>query len=123
MYVTNQPDFLNAVVLGESHLGPLPLLQQLKGLEQELGRHVRKRYGPREIDLDLIAYGSVLYRLEGRLEVPHPRVAERRFVLAPLAELDPERYLPGIGRVASLLKSTIGEPADVVRLTDAVLSI
>ena len=123
MYVTDQPYFLNAIAVGQTNTGPYPLLRDLKDLERQLGRNVRERFGPREIDLDLVAYGNLVYRLEDVLHVPHPKVAERRFVLEPLCELLPERYLPGIGRIAALLEQTKDAASDVVRLDDAVLSV
>ena len=126
MYVTDQPDFLNAALCGETKLGPLHLLRVLKGIEAEMGRPSGRRYGPREIDIDLIAYGSVRYRYieagQTILETPHPRVAERRFVLEPLADVAPEFILPGIGRVRELLKRT-EEQSDCVRKVDGVLPV
>lgn len=106
LYVADQPRFLNAVAVGETSLGPRELLGFLKGLEAELGRSPRQRYGPREIDLDLVAYGSLSYRYREAgatvLQVPHPALGERGFVLGPLAELEPEWVLPGLGRVGDL---------------------
>ena len=104
MYVEDQPPFINAVGFLDTCLGPLALLRLLKSLESEIGRLPRQRYGPREIDLDLIAYGrlqlrSVVYGAT-KLQVPHPRLAERNFVLDPLAELDPFLQIPGLERGA-----------------------
>jgi 2-amino-4-hydroxy-6-hydroxymethyldihydropteridine diphosphokinase len=126
MYVTDQRAFLNAALSGETKLGPLHLLRVLKGIEAEMGRRNRRRFGPREIDIDLIAYGSMRYRYveagQTILETPHPRVAERRFVLAPLADVAPEFILPGIGRVRELLERT-EEQSDCVRKVDGVLPV
>ena len=101
--VTDQPDFLNAVAEVESDLGPGPLLERLLEVERELGR-VRggTRWGPRTIDLDLLVYGDETSDTPG-LELPHPRLHERLFVLVPLAELAPGLVVPGRGRVADLL--------------------
>lgn len=100
MYVEDQPAFMNAVGFLETEMGPLELLRLLKSTEQEIGRLPRERYGPREIDLDLIAYGALQLRsvLEGivRLEIPHPRLGEREFVLGPLRELDAGFVIPGL---------------------------
>lgn len=100
MYVEDQPPFINAVAFLDTELGPLALLRLLKETEAAIGRQPRERYGPREIDLDLIAYGSLQLRSviygEARLQVPHPRLAERSFVLDPLAELDPGFHVPGL---------------------------
>ncbi len=125
MYVADQPPFLNAALCGISHDGPLLLLRKLKDLEQELGRTPRERNGPREIDIDLLAYGSLKYRFAGglRLTVPHPRVVERRFVLQPLADLAFDFHLPGLGTVRELLIQTNDQAADVVRLDHALLPV
>ena len=103
--VTDQPDFLNAAVALDVPLGPdaetgaLALLGALKGLEIALGRRARRRWGPREVDLDLLVFGAHRVRAErpdGRwLEVPHPRMGERLFVLAPLADLAGGLVPPG----------------------------
>ena len=85
---TAQPDFINAVAEIETDHSPAELLQELQRIEGELGRVRGERGGPRNIDLDLLAYGNEVYRGEN-LRVPHPRMHERRFVLEPLAELNP----------------------------------
>jgi 2-amino-4-hydroxy-6-hydroxymethyldihydropteridine diphosphokinase len=99
-----QPDFLNAVVTGRTLLAPLDLLRLLKRLEAEAGRLPGgEANGPRPLDLDLLLYGDRRIDLP-ELVVPHPRLAGRRFVLAPLADLLPDLVVPGTGRtVASLL--------------------
>jgi 2-amino-4-hydroxy-6-hydroxymethyldihydropteridine diphosphokinase len=100
----DQPPFLNAAVALETGLPPRALLERLLAIEQALGR-VREgvaRFGPRTCDLDLLLYGGELLD-EPDLVVPHPRLAERRFVLEPLAELDPALELPDGRRVAELL--------------------
>ena len=100
----DQPRFLNGAVALETGLAPRELLDRLLAIEQELGR-VRgegPRYGPRTIDLDLLLYGDEVVD-EPRLAVPHPRLGERRFVLEPLHELDPDLALPDGRRVADLL--------------------
>jgi 2-amino-4-hydroxy-6-hydroxymethyldihydropteridine diphosphokinase len=124
MYVEDQPDFLNAALTGVTELTPRCLLGALKDIELEIGRHKTVRYGPREIDLDLIAYGALSYRFEGGdkpLVVPHPKTAERRFVLMPLFEIGAGLKLIGLGVVADLLEQTKGQADDVVRLTNAQL--
>jgi 2-amino-4-hydroxy-6-hydroxymethyldihydropteridine diphosphokinase len=99
----DQPRFLNGVAELETELSPGELLERLLAVERDLGR-VRQgpRYGPRTIDLDLLLYGDAVVDEPG-LEIPHPRMTERRFVLEPLAELDPDRVVPGRGRVRDLL--------------------
>jgi 2-amino-4-hydroxy-6-hydroxymethyldihydropteridine diphosphokinase len=101
--VVDQPRFLNGAAAVDTALAPQELLSVLLGVEQRLGR-VRDgtRWGPRTIDLDLLLYGDEVVEEPG-LRVPHPRLAERRFVLEPLAELDPELVVPRAGPVADLL--------------------
>lgn len=100
--VVDQPPFLNGVARLETELSPHELLETLLSVEQGLGRERLERWGPRTIDLDLLLYGNEVVDEPG-LTVPHPRLHERRFVLEPLAELDPELVVPGRGRVAELL--------------------
>lgn len=100
----DQPPFLNGAVALATDLSPRDLLGRLLEVERELGR-VRgegPRFGPRVVDLDLLLYGERVVEEPG-LTVPHPRLAERRFVLEPLHELDPELTLPDGRRVADLL--------------------
>ncbi len=84
--VTDQPDFYNAVVLGETRLEPDALLARLKELERELGRKPSQRWHEREIDLDLISYGEV-HSEQKHLTLPHPRASQRPFVMVPLREV------------------------------------
>ena len=99
-----QPRFLNGAAAVETELGPRELLDRLLAVEQELGRtRGGERFGPRTIDLDLLVYGE-RHVDEPGLTVPHPRLAERRFAVEPLAELDPELEIPGRGRVSDLLR-------------------
>lgn len=100
--VTEQPAFLNCALALETELSARELLERLLGVERELGRERRERWGPRTIDLDLLVYGSETIDEPG-LTVPHPRLHERRFALEPLAELDSELLVPGRGRVQDLL--------------------
>lgn len=92
-----QPDYCNAVAIVRTPLAPLDLLRALKELETRLGRRPSVRWGPREIDLDILLYGDRQVD-EPELTVPHPSMAARAFVLAPLAELMPEyeRILVGL---------------------------
>jgi 2-amino-4-hydroxy-6-hydroxymethyldihydropteridine diphosphokinase len=98
-----QPDFVNAVAGMLTQLKPLQLLHELKSLEARLGRSAPVvRWGPRLIDLDLLMHGGSL--VDGPdLTLPHPGIAERAFVLVPLADIAPETVVPGRGRVRSLL--------------------
>ncbi len=99
----DQPRFLNAVAALETELGPRDLLERLLAVERALGRDRRgPRFGPRTIDLDLLVYADAEIDEPG-LVVPHPRLAERRFVLEPLAEIAPDLALPDGRRVRDLL--------------------
>ena len=100
--VVEQPMFLNGAVQVETQLSPRALLNLLLETERSLGRVRSERWGPRTVDLDLLLYGSEQIDEPG-LRVPHPRLHERRFALEPLAELDPELLVPGLGRVSELL--------------------
>jgi len=102
------PSYLNAVALVRTRLAPSVLLAQLHAIEARHGRERRERWGARTLDLDLIAYGDVVSD-DPRLLLPHPRAAERDFVLAPWLELDPHAELPGRGPVAALLAALRGE--------------
>jgi 2-amino-4-hydroxy-6-hydroxymethyldihydropteridine diphosphokinase len=98
-----QPDFINGAARVHTGLSPRQLLDRLLELERRLGRvRTGERYGPRTIDLDLLLYGQEIVEEPG-LRVPHPRLAERRFVLDPLLDLDPALSVPGRGPVQALL--------------------
>lgn len=104
----DQPAFLNGAVAIETELSPQELLGRLLAVELALGRVRGKspRFGPRAIDLDLLLYGAEVVDEPG-LTVPHPRLAERRFVLEPLHELDPDLSLPDGRAVRDLLGSQL----------------
>lgn len=95
------PGYVNAVALVRTRLAPEILLGMLHAIEDEHGRERRERWGDRTLDLDLIAYGDATSD-DPRLRLPHPRAAERLFVLEPWEQLDPDAELPGLGRVADL---------------------
>jgi 2-amino-4-hydroxy-6-hydroxymethyldihydropteridine diphosphokinase len=97
-----QPDFVNAVCIIESNLPALDLLSLLQGIEKSMGRERIEKWGPRVIDCDLIAYGDIELH-EDALELPHPFAHERRFVLEPWLEIDPEAFLPHHGFVHEIL--------------------
>lgn len=92
--VADQPDFCNAAALLDTDLSPEELLRALQALEAELGRVPGERWGPRAIDLDILLYGDLALDMPG-LEIPHPRLRERAFVLAPLSEVD-DRFVPAL---------------------------
>jgi len=99
----SQDDFINAVVQIETSLAPLPLLHELQSIENVMGRQRSgRRWGPRLIDIDLLLYGDLQCKSE-ELELPHPRMHERAFVLVPICELDATLKIPGRGVAGELL--------------------
>jgi len=96
-YVTDQPPFLNMVLRGTTDLAPGALLDFLKKIERNLGRKPTRRFGPRMIDLDILYYEDKIVN-EADLVLPHPRIAERDFVLLPLAEIAANHRHPVTGR-------------------------
>jgi 2-amino-4-hydroxy-6-hydroxymethyldihydropteridine diphosphokinase len=134
--VTDQPDFRNAVVAADVTLPPLDLLAALKRLEREAGRGAGRRWGPRELDIDLLVYGRQRIREERPpdarsidsaddpakaarlLEVPHRDLGERLFVLAPMADLAPRLVPPGWHETVGTRRRAVAatEAADAVRL-------
>lgn len=98
----DQPDYVNAVAGLVTRLAPEELLERLQAVERAQGRRRDgPRWGPRTLDLDLLAYGPIV-RASEALTLPHPGVGVRPFVLVPLAELAPGLRLPGLGRVGEL---------------------
>ena len=108
----DQPDFLNQVVEVKTDLTPNKLLDFLKRVEKKMGRETSFKYGPRLIDLDILFYGERVVHTR-RLDIPHPKLAERAFVLVPLAEIAPEVVHPVAGKticcLREILQSTISE--------------
>jgi 2-amino-4-hydroxy-6-hydroxymethyldihydropteridine diphosphokinase len=106
--ILDQPDFLNAAARIETELSPEELLDLCKAIELEQGRvFAGPRHGPRPLDVDLLLFGDLQVSSE-RLRIPHPEITNRRFVLAPLVELDPELMLPDGTRLAEAL-GALGE--------------
>ena len=97
-----QPDYLNAICILESDLPATDLLGLLHGIEKVLGRERKEHWGPRTIDLDLIQYGSILSSAI-ELQLPHPRAHQRRFVLEPWHEIEPDAILLTHGKISELL--------------------
>jgi dihydropteroate synthase len=100
--VTEQPRFLNQVLEVETSLPPPGLLAAIKQLETNIGRIARTRWGPREIDIDILLYGSDVVH-EGALQIPHPELPNRRFLLELLAELDPQLIHPVTGETVGAM--------------------
>ncbi len=114
-----QADFVNAVVQIETGLSPLALLHVLQSVEDEMGRRRNdRRWGPRIIDIDLLLYNDYVFHSE-ELDLPHPRMHERAFVLLPLSELESTLEIPGHGTIGELLTQL--DCSGIRRLSDARL--
>ncbi len=111
---TDQDWFVNACALGLTRLPPETLLERMKALEIELGRVSTERWGPRVIDIDLIAYGEISLKSE-KLTLPHPELFNRAFVLAPLAEIAPDLVIAGV-RVSDAAARLGAEAAEITPL-------
>ena len=98
-----QPKYLNAIAIAETELEPEDLLIAMLEIENKLGRKREIHWGPRTLDLDLIVFGDEVIDSE-ILVLPHPRAHERRFVLEPWLEIEPDAYIPGVGKVESILQ-------------------
>ncbi|MCL7365064.1 2-amino-4-hydroxy-6-hydroxymethyldihydropteridine diphosphokinase [Streptomyces ardesiacus] len=98
----SQPSYFNAVVIVKTTLPPSSLLERAHAVEEAFHRVRDERWGPRTLDVDIVAYAEVVSE-DPQLSLPHPRAHERAFVLAPWLDVDPEAALPGQGRVADLL--------------------
>ena len=98
----DQPDFINAVCIIESELPAVELMKLLHGIEKVMGRERSIKWGPRTIDLDLIQYGSLLSNADA-LQLPHPRAHERKFVLEPWQEIEPDAVLLTHGKISELI--------------------
>lgn len=96
-----QPDYLNAIAIGESNLQPEELLNQLLEIENQMGRVREVKWGPRIIDLDLIVYGEYTSNTQ-KLKLPHPLASSREFVIKPWLSIDPEGVIPGIGEIKNI---------------------
>lgn len=115
-----QPDYLNAVLVADTTLSARALLERAHAVEQQFARVRTERWGPRTLDIDVVALGDLVID-EPDLVVPHPRAAERAFVLLPWSEADPAAVLPGAGTVADAVAAL--DVRGVRRRRDIVLTL
>lgn len=113
--LTDQPPFLNQAVEVTTSLAPLDLLRTTQGIEAHLGRVRREKWGARVIDIDLLFYGNEIFDFP-ELKIPHPYLPERRFALAPLAEIAPQFVHPVLGKTVVQLLAACPNASEVVRL-------
>jgi 2-amino-4-hydroxy-6-hydroxymethyldihydropteridine diphosphokinase len=104
---TDQPDFYNMVLYGKTDLSPEELFNFIKDVEKNAGRVYRFYWGPREIDIDILFYNDLVYKSD-KINIPHPRLHERDFVLLPLIELNPKLFHPVLNKRVSDLKEFTG---------------
>jgi 2-amino-4-hydroxy-6-hydroxymethyldihydropteridine diphosphokinase len=116
---TDQPDFLNQVLLIETEKFPGDLLDQLLSAELDMGRFRNEKNGPRIIDMDILFYNDEIID-ENTLQIPHPRLAERRFALVPMAEIDGEKIHPVLGRTIDELLADCPDTLPVYKMARIV---
>jgi 2-amino-4-hydroxy-6-hydroxymethyldihydropteridine diphosphokinase len=116
--LTAQPWFLNCAAKLETEKMPRQLIKSILALEREMGRVRKKKKGPRNIDIDILLFGSSIVETEG-LTIPHPAMHERRFVLEPLAEIAPEVRHPVFQRTIRELRDALPPGQSVKKLTQA----
>lgn len=120
MYVTDQPAFLNMAVRGTTTLPPGELLGFVKGIEATIGRGKGgERFGPRPIDIDILFYGSLVMAAPD-LEIPHPRIPERAFVLCPLADIAADLRHPALDLSMAELLATVPGQDTVLRIAEGL---
>lgn len=114
--VTEQPDFLNQAVQLETSLTALELLDKMLEIEKQLGRIRKDKWGERLIDIDLILFGEEIINIENKLQVPHPHMQSRKFVMKPLAEIAPNVYHPILGKTIYEILENISDNLEVNKL-------
>jgi 2-amino-4-hydroxy-6-hydroxymethyldihydropteridine diphosphokinase len=115
-YFEDQHNFLNTVLRGNTDLDPLELLQFTQAVQKEVGRVERFRNGPREIDIDILFYDNMVYK-DDALEIPHPRLQERDFVLQPFSDIDPDFCHPVLQKtIREMLAALPEEQRSVIQV-------
>ncbi len=112
---TDQDPFLNQIVMLNTTLEPRQMLEEISKIERELGRERKEKWGPRTIDIDILFYGKRVIRDKG-LEIPHPELHKRAFILVPMMELDPELEHPVLGLAIDQLYMDCTDNSDVVMI-------
>jgi 2-amino-4-hydroxy-6-hydroxymethyldihydropteridine diphosphokinase len=113
----DQPQFINAAITGETLLNPKELLLKCKEIEREIGRKPRPRWHEREIDLDIILYGNKILKTN-TLQIPHPEMANRRFVLVPASEIASDWQVPGIHKTINEVLENCEDKSKVVQIAE-----
>ncbi len=115
-------DFVNAVIRLDTELTPHELLSAMQAIEQDFGRERPFRNAPRTLDLDLLLYGDQLID-DAQLQVPHPRMAGRAFVLLPLLEIAPDIEIPPLGRASSLVMAAALQQQAISKMPGSAIAI
>lgn len=115
--IKNQPPFLNQVLIVSSFLKPLQLLKRLQKIEAIIGKEKEFHWGPRNIDIDILFIGDLIIN-EDRLVIPHPLMAQRKFVLVPLVEIYPDKMHPISGKTAAQLLAECEDGLKVIELSE-----
>ncbi|MBB6240402.1 2-amino-4-hydroxy-6-hydroxymethyldihydropteridine diphosphokinase [Pedobacter sp. AK013] len=113
---TDQPAFLNQAVALQTNLSALEVLDLALNIEQELGRVRKDKWGERLIDIDLILFGDQIINIPDKLQVPHPHMQNRKFVMEPLAEIAPDVLHPVLGKTILSICRNIDDPLEVKKL-------
>ncbi|WP_412468034.1 2-amino-4-hydroxy-6-hydroxymethyldihydropteridine diphosphokinase [Pedobacter sp. KLB.chiD] len=113
---TDQPAFLNQAVALQTRLSALEVLDLALSIEQELGRVRKDKWGERLIDIDLILFGDQIINIPGKLQVPHPQMQHRKFVMEPLSEIAPDVLHPVLGETMLSICRNISDPLEVKKL-------
>ncbi len=115
---TRQPDFLNSVIQINTTFSPSQLLATCLDIEQKMGRYRQRRWGPRIIDVDILTFDDIVHH-DDELDIPHPEIANRRFVLVPFAEISPDKVIPVWNKKVESLLSETRDSSAVTRVMNS----